>query len=157
MEQRTIFGREWINTKVALLAASAIIVMPLPVLAVEYQGKSLDGQEFEAQAFSYNLGGVYPVRVNFKGDKAILRFAGGDRLTIRLDNELITDPKNIQGFASCSPFSIDLYMPDVTDSRPPWSVGGRRSLTGQWRIFIDSLDSTAPTEPNQQSSGQGVK
>jgi hypothetical protein len=84
--------------KVFGLAVSTLLLLATPTLAVEYQGKSVDGRKLAAKIYSYKTGGVFDAHVQFKGDLATIFFANGGQLMIRLNQRTITNPSNVLGY-----------------------------------------------------------
>lgn len=78
--------------------------------AAEYQGQDIDGQRFEATAFSYSTSKYYSVQVEFDGDEVTIYFPRGGHRTLTLDNEEIDDPHSISAFdySRSSYWDIDL-------------------------------------------------
>ena len=66
--------------------------------AAEYQGQDIDGQMFDATAFSYSTGKYYSVQVDFEGDEVTIYFPRGGHRTLTLDDEVIDDPHSISAF-----------------------------------------------------------
>lgn len=66
--------------------------------AAEYQGEDIDGQTFDATAYSYSAGKYYEVSVEFDGDDVTLYFSDGGYTTISLDDEEIDDPHSISAY-----------------------------------------------------------
>jgi hypothetical protein len=66
--------------------------------AAEYQGQNVDGQTYDATAFSYDTGKFYNVSVEFDGDEATIFFAKGGHITLTLDDEEIDDPHSISAY-----------------------------------------------------------
>lgn len=119
------------------LIATTLIFSPLYAQAAEYQGINIDGQTFEATAYSYETGGLFDIQVKFKKRKATLYFVNGGRQTIRLNQPVITDPQHIdgwhRGFLTIGVF-FSIGVADNSDnnlepSRP-------RPLEGFWRISL---------------------
>ncbi len=129
--------------KVFGLVLSALFLLTTPVRAVEYQGKNIDGKKLTGKAYFSETGGVYDVMVLFKRNRATLFFANGDQTTIKLLQQVITDPSDIQGIGGLGqyelggPFSVGLATGDNPIGKP---------LQSFWRIslsepeFSDSVD-----------------
>ncbi len=121
-------------------------------IAAEYQGQNIDGQRFAATAQSRETGGVYDVEVEFKGNKATLYFEGGSRQRIRLNQAVITDPKEIYGWGR--PFTLNIggvFNIGLTDRLPDnLEDPSPRPLAGYWRIRLNdgALDSLEPQSSN---------
>ncbi len=84
--------------KVLGLVLSALFLLATPSMAVMYQGKNIDGKKLAAKAYYSETGGVYNVQVRFKRNRATIYFDDGSQTTIRLKQQVITDPKDIEGF-----------------------------------------------------------
>lgn len=123
--------------KVFVLVLSVLLLLSAPVRAVEYQGKNIDGIKFKGKAFFSETGGVYDVMVLFKRNRATIFFTNGDQITIRLSQQVITDPSNIEGVGGLGqyhlggPFSIGLDSADNPMGKP---------LQSFWRISLDLKD-----------------
>lgn len=129
--------------KVLGLVLPTLFLLTPPVMAVEYQGKNIDGTKLAAKAYYRATGGVYDVQVRFKQNRATIYFDGGYETTIQLQQKVITDPSNISGFGKLGhiflnrAFSIGL-IPDnnlLGDTQPSSSP-----LEGFWKISLDSKD-----------------
>ena len=68
------------------------------IYAAEYQGRNIDGIEFDCTAYSYDTGKWYFVTVEFDGDEATITFSNGGHITITLDDEVIEDPSSIDAY-----------------------------------------------------------
>jgi len=84
--------------KVVGLFLPVLFLLATPAMAVEYQGKNIDGKKLDAKAYYSQTGGVYNDQVRFKRDRATIYFADGSQTTIRVKQRVITDPNNIEGF-----------------------------------------------------------
>jgi hypothetical protein len=82
--------------KKCLLFVGVFLILCQVLNAVEYNGKNVDGETYDASAYSYDTGEDYDVEVEFKGDAARLHFQNGSELTIFIDDD-IDDPHNITG------------------------------------------------------------
>ena len=129
--------------KVLGLVLPTLLLLTTPVMAVEYQGKNIDGTNLAAKAYYAVTGGVYNVQVRFKQNRATIYFDGGYQTTIQLQHRVLTDPSNIQGFGKLGQipvnriFSIGLiydnsFVGETQPSKPP--------LEGLWRISLDEED-----------------
>jgi hypothetical protein len=78
--------------------------------AAEYQGEDIDGQTFDATAYSYSTSKYYSVQVEFEGDEVIIYFPNGGHRTLTLDDEEIDDPHSISAydFSRTSYWEIDV-------------------------------------------------
>lgn len=54
-------------------------------LNAEYNGKNIDGQEFDCTAYSYSTGNFYSVTVEFHGTEVTLTFNNGNTLVLEMD------------------------------------------------------------------------
>jgi hypothetical protein len=108
-----------------------------PVIALEYAGKILDDRELKARAFSEATGGVYDVRVVFKGAWATLYFQDGSEVRILLQSAKVSDLNSIVGYGRLGyipvnrSLSIGLEQDDRTFSP---NASPRRD---RWHIRID--------------------
>jgi hypothetical protein len=121
----------------ALWMTTALISHPLGALAAEYQGQNIDGQTFEATAYSYETGGLFEIQVRFKKRRATMFFASGGRQTIRLNQPIITNPTHIEGWGWGFLTIAGLLSIGVADNsdnnlQPPHP----RPLEGFWRISL---------------------
>tara|TARA_B100001059_G_C17438166_1_gene381341 strand:+ start:229 stop:531 length:303 start_codon:yes stop_codon:yes gene_type:complete len=64
----------------------------------EYNGKNIDGIQFDCSAYSYDTGNWYYVTVEFEYDEATIYFDNGGYITLDLDNEVIDDPSSIEAY-----------------------------------------------------------
>ncbi|PZD75424.1 hypothetical protein C1752_00402 [Acaryochloris thomasi RCC1774] len=117
--------------------SAALIASPSPVLAAEYQGQNIDGETFEATAYSYETGGLFDIQVRFKKRRATMYFVNGGRQTIRLNQPVITNPDHIDGWHRGFLTIGGLFSIGVTDNndnnlQPPRP----RPLEGFWRISL---------------------
>ena len=83
--------------KVFGLVLSALLLLSAPIGAAEYQGKNIDGVLLKGKALFSSTGSVYNVQVLFKGNQATLFFVNGDHITIKLRQQTITAPSDIEG------------------------------------------------------------
>jgi hypothetical protein len=129
--------------KVLGLVLPTLLLLTTPVMAVEYQGKNIDGTKLAAKAYYAATGGVYNVQVRFKQNRATIYFDGGYQTTIQLQHRVLTSPSSIEGFGKLGQipvnrtFSIGLIydnslVGDTQPSKPP--------LDGLWRISLDKED-----------------
>lgn len=111
-----------------------------PSQAAQYQGKTIDGQRLSAKVYSYETGGVYEAQVRFEGDQAMIEFSSGERLTLKLNQSVIRDPEQIEGYSRLGQipigrnFSIGLNQGGVTDDP---SFQRSVSLRDRWSIRLD--------------------
>ncbi len=126
--------------KVIWLTLLTLSLSTTPILAVEYQGKNLDGRKLAAKAYYQKTGGVYDVQVQFQGELATLYFADGSQVTLKLGRQRIIDPSNIVGFGRLGYvhlnnwFSIGLESNNPTDNI---GTSSPRTLADVWRIQLD--------------------
>ncbi|NGX84882.1 hypothetical protein [Aequorivita sp. KMM 9714] len=66
--------------------------------SAEYNGKNIDGIEFDCTAYSYDTGNWYFVTVEFDGDEATIYFSNGGYITLTLDKKIIDDPRAIDAY-----------------------------------------------------------
>lgn len=123
------------NLGVILLA---LFLFSAPALAVEYQGRNLDGKKLAAKAYYHATGGVYDVQVRFDGERATIYFASGERITIQLNQQVITDPKNIQGFGKPGYFPITRNFSIGLDSGNDAQPSDSEALEGFWSLSLES-------------------
>jgi|UPI00036A7767 hypothetical protein len=126
--------------QLALIAATAVFMLGAPAVAVEYQGKNIDGKKLPGKAYYYPTGGVYDVQVSFKRDLATIYFKGGTRTTIRLKQQVITNPDNIQAFGKLGyipvtrVFSIGFNYDNNIENNVQLNFS---PLEGSWRISLN--------------------
>jgi hypothetical protein len=110
-----------------------------PVLAVEYQGKNLDGRRLTAKAYYQRTGGVYDVQVQFERDRATLYFSDGSQVTLKLGGQRITDPSNIVGFGRLGYVPLNnQFSIGLESGNPAGEIGSPSSRAGDvWRIQLD--------------------
>ena len=77
---------------------ACLLVLTTVASAAEYNGRNIDGEEYDCTAFSYSTSKYYQVTVEFDGDEATVTFSNGGRLTLTLDDEEIDDPSSISAF-----------------------------------------------------------
>ncbi len=132
--------------KVLGLVLPTLFLLTTPVLAVEYQGRNIDGRKLPAKAYYYATGGVYNVQVSFKHNRATIYFSNNSQTTIRLNHRAIADPSDIEGFGKLGQISLNRVLSVGLDSDTNLvgnsPMPGSRALEGFWRISID------PTELN---------
>lgn len=126
------------------LAVLISVLTAAPAHAAEYQGKSIDGRKLDAQAYSYETGGLYDVQVQFKRNRATIYFASGSRETIRLNQENITNLGSIEGHDP-GPLSIGvgrvffgLGIADSSFDNP--QSPQTRPFKGFWRISLQETE-----------------
>lgn len=110
------------------------------VIAVEYQGKNLDGRRLSAKVYYQKTGGVYDVQVQFRGDQATLYFTDGSQVTLNLGGRRITDPSNIIGFGRLGYVPLNnRFSIGLESSNPTGDIGSpsSRRVGDVWRIQLD--------------------
>ena len=130
--------------KVLGLVLSALLVLRTPAaLAVELKGQNIDGKKLAAKVYYYATGGVYNVMVSFNKKQAIIYFADGNQTTIQLNQRVITDPKNIEGFGKLGQYPVNetfsvglVYNKDFSGNGQPQQSN---PLEGMWRISLENL------------------
>lgn len=132
----------------AVWILAALLVSPSQVLAAEYQGRNIDGELFEATAYSYETGGLFDIQVRFKKRRATLYFASGGRQTIRLNQPVIKNPKHIdgwhRGFLTLGGLlSIGVVDNNDNNLQPPRP----RPLEGFWRISLKDDQVLSQSQP----------
>lgn len=110
------------------------------VMAAEYQGQILDGQTFDATAYSHGSGGTFDVQVKFKKKRATLYFVNGGQQTIWLDRREIKDPQQITGWGR--PFGVRVggfFNVGLSDNRSLHNLEptGMSSFEGLWSISLE--------------------
>jgi hypothetical protein len=142
--------------KVLALVLSALLLLTTRVIAVEYQGKNIDGRKLVAKAYYYKTGAVYKVQVRFKQNRATIYFVNGEQVTIKLRHRVITDPSRIEGFGSPGLFNLGgifsagLGYDNLGNSRHL----GLQSLEGFWRISLEQTDIMPTNAKTKSKSGQ---
>jgi len=86
------------KTKLTTFLLTLLLTSTSTIYAAEYNGKNIDGIEFDCSAYSYDTGNWYYVTVEFDGDEATITFSNGGYITLTLDNEVIDDPSAIEAF-----------------------------------------------------------
>ncbi len=82
----------------AAVIALAFFLGPAPLIrAAGYNGHDIDGQTYDATAYSHDTGERYTVQVEFSGDQATIQFQNGGKREITLEDEDIDDPHSISG------------------------------------------------------------
>lgn len=125
--------------RILAFVASILLIMPLPAIAAEYQGQSIDGRRLPAKVYSYGTGGVFEAEVEFKGNLATLYFVNGGQLVIRLNQSTIRDPKNIIGYGNVGQFPLGraLSIGIGTDPGLSGSISfGGGSFSDTWAIQL---------------------
>jgi hypothetical protein len=129
--------------KILWLVLSALFLLITPAVAVEYQGRNIDGKKLTAKAYYYGTGGVYDVQVRFDKKRATIYFGDRNQTTIQLNQQVITDSKNIEGFGKLGQlpvndvFSVGLVYDN--DFAGNGQVQQSNPLEGMWRISLENL------------------
>lgn len=89
-----------------VLSAPAPCLWHQGAIAVEYQGQNIDGKKLTAKAYYYATGGVYNVQVRFD-KRPTIYFSDGNQTTIQLNQQVVTDSKNIEGFGKLGQFPVN--------------------------------------------------
>ena len=72
-----------------------LLVLTCVPYAAEYRGEDVDGNTYDATAYSYSTGRYYNVTVEFSGDEATIHFQRGGHIALTMDDEEIEDPHDI--------------------------------------------------------------
>ncbi|MEH1832644.1 MAG: hypothetical protein V7L29_11310 [Nostoc sp.] len=125
------------------LVLPIFLMLVTPGIAVEFKGQNIDGQKLPARAYYYATGGVYKVQVRFHKKRATIYFDDGNQTTIRLNQQVITDSNNIEGFGKLGQyplngiFSVGLVYDNnwlgSSDSQSQQS----NPLSGLWKISLE--------------------
>jgi hypothetical protein len=65
------------------------------VTGATFKGQNVDGNEYQARAYSYGAQAYYYVRVIFDGSQAKVYFEDGSYIYLSLNNSDIADPHDI--------------------------------------------------------------
>jgi hypothetical protein len=122
------------------LVLLAFFFLTTPALAVEYQGRNLDGKKLAAKAYYYATGGVYNVQVRFEQQRATIYFAEGNQIVIQLKQQVITDPKNIQGIGKPGYYPLSGNFSIGLDSGNDAQSFESEPLEGFWSISLESTE-----------------
>jgi len=128
------------------LVLFTLLGLAFPALAVEYQGKIIDGQKFTGTVYSYQTGGLYEAQIEFDGGQAWIYFAGGEKVRVTLHQRVLTDLAGIEAYgrpgylALGRSFSVGLG----SDSGDNWGTPATRALAGYWRINLDAKEINRP-------------
>ncbi|WP_341529048.1 hypothetical protein WKK05_06945 [Nostoc sp. UHCC 0302] len=129
--------------KILGLVLPALLVLISPAMAVEFKGQNIDGKKLPAKAYYYATGGVYNVQVRFHKKQATLYFADRNQITIQLNQQVITDSNNIEGFGKIGQypvnrtFSIGLVYDNNWLGNSSDQLQQSNPLEGFWRISLD--------------------
>ncbi|BCL40071.1 hypothetical protein [Nostoc sp. MS1] len=125
------------------LVVSALLLFSAPAVTVEFKGQNIDGQRLRAKAYYYATGGVYKVQVIFNKQQATIFFEDGNKITIQLNNSVITDSNNIEGFGKLGQYrvtnglSIGLVYDNDWINASGSQLQQSNALEGLWRISLD--------------------
>jgi hypothetical protein len=122
------------------LVLLALFLLSAPALAVEYQGRNLDGKKLPAKAYSYATGGVYDVQVRFEQQRATIYFNDGNQITINLKQPVITDPENIEGIGKPGYYPLSRNFSIGLDSGNDAQSFESDPLEGFWRISLEESE-----------------
>lgn len=79
----------------AAMGGLCIALLGAVATAAEFNGADVDGESFDATAYSWDTARFYDVTVEFSGDTATITFDNGRSIDLTLDDEEIDDPSNI--------------------------------------------------------------
>ncbi|MEH2363076.1 hypothetical protein [Nostoc sp.] len=129
--------------KVLGLVLPVLLLLGTPAVAVEFKGQNIDGQKLPAKAYYYATGGVYKVQVRFHNRRATIYFDDGNQTTIQLNQQVITDSKNIEGFGKLgqypvnSIFSVGLVYDNNWLGSSDSQFQHSNPLDGLWKITLE--------------------
>jgi len=127
--------------KILSLVLPALFLLTTPAIAVEYQGKNIDGRKIPAKVYYYATGGVYNVQVSFQNNRATIYFNDDSETSIRLNRRSLSDLNDIEGFGKLGQIALNEVFSIGLDGNNLLSNGQTlpesRSLEGLWRISID--------------------
>jgi hypothetical protein len=125
------------------LVVSTLLLLSAPAIAVEFKEQNIDGQKLPAKAYYYATGGVYKVQVIFNKQQATIFFEDGNKITIQLNNTVITDSNNIEGFGKLGQYHVTNGLSIGLVYENDWinASGGQlqqsNALEELWRISLD--------------------
>ncbi|MEH2142149.1 hypothetical protein [Nostoc sp.] len=129
--------------KVLGLLLLVLLGLSTPAMAVEFKGQNIDGKKLPAKAYYYATGGVYKVQVSFHNKRATIYFADGNKTTIKLNQQVITDSNNIEGFGKLGQYPVNnifsvglVYGNDWSDSSNG-QLQQSNPLDGLWKISLE--------------------
>ncbi len=129
--------------KVLGLILPVLLLLCSPAMAVELKGQNIDGQKLPARAYYYATGGVYKVQVRFHNKRATIYFDDGNQTTIQLNQQVIADPKNIEGFGKLGQYPLNRIFSVGLVYDNNW-LGSNDSqfqlanpLDGLWKISLE--------------------
>ncbi|MFN6461058.1 MAG: hypothetical protein RMZ41_004325 [Nostoc sp. DedVER02] len=120
-----------------------LLLLGTPAVAVEFKGQNIDGQKLPARAYYYATGGVYKVQVSFHNKRATIYFEDGNQTTIQLNQQVITDSNNIEGFGKLGQypvsniFSVGLVYDNDWFNSSSGQLQPSNPLDGLWRISLE--------------------
>ncbi|MEJ6480025.1 hypothetical protein N0Y54_01305 [Nostoc punctiforme UO1] len=129
--------------KVLGLVLPVLLLLGKSAMAVEFKGQNIDGQKLPARAYYYATGGVYKVQVRFHNKRAIIYFDDGNQATIQLNQQVITDSNNIEGFGKLgqypvnSTFSVGLVYDNNWLGSSDSQFQQSNPLDGLWKISLE--------------------
>jgi hypothetical protein len=129
--------------KVLGLVLPVLLLLGTSAMAVEFKGQNIDGQKLPARAYYYATGGVYKVQVRFHNKRAIIYFDDGNQATIQLNQQVITDSNNIEGFGKLgqypvnSTFSVGLVYDNNWLGSSDNQFQQSNPLDGLWKISLE--------------------
>ena len=128
--------------KVLGLVLPVLFLLTTPAMAVELNGQNIDGKKLAAKAYYYATGGVYNVQVRFNNRQATIYFGDGNQVIIQLNQQVITDSNNIEGFGKLGQFPINrtfsvglVYDNNWQGSNDQFQQSN--PLEGYWRISLE--------------------
>ncbi len=136
--------------KVLWLVLSATLLLTMPAVAIEYQGKNIDGRKLPAKAYNYSTGEEYNVQISFDANRATIYFNDDTRTTIWLSQRVISNPKDIKGFEKLGQFPVDetfslgLYS-DTISARNEEPVNSTPIETF-WKLSLESAEFNKPAK-----------
>jgi hypothetical protein len=120
-----------------------LLLLGTPAIAVEFKGQNIDGQKLPARAYYYATGGVYKVQVSFHNKRATIYFEDGNQTTIQLNQQVITDSNNIEGFGKLGQYPVNnifsvglVYGNDWANSSSD-QLQTSNPLDGLWKISLE--------------------
>ncbi|MGK7945654.1 MAG: hypothetical protein AB4058_14420 [Microcystaceae cyanobacterium] len=126
---------------VKLLTLTMFMGWNVPLSALEYEGKNLDGRRIPAKAYYQRTGATYEVQVQFEGNRATLFFTEGGQITIQLRQSVVRDLDNIQGQGRLGYIrvgnSVSLGLARDQDS---WERLNNPGVNDLWQISISPQD-----------------
>ncbi|MFN6483915.1 MULTISPECIES: hypothetical protein [unclassified Nostoc] len=129
--------------KVLGLVLPTLLLLVTPAMAVELKGQNIDGQKLPARAYYYATGGVYKVQVRFHNRQATIYFDDGNQTTIQLNQQVIADSNNIEGFGKLgqypinSTFSVGLVYDNNWLGSSDSQLQQSNPLDGLWKISLE--------------------